>query len=105
MPLPLKKRQVASVEYIIKRMKSPVKEDSSYDHSEDVMMKKEGEQSDYEIAYNDCASEMVEAMHSKDAKTFKKCFMKMFSMLMDEYKDEEKLEKQAEIEHLKRGEG
>lgn len=110
MPLPLKDRKIGAVEYVIKRLKGSDSYDRMKEHNEhskggEYMAAREDAEKDYSTACKIAVNEMLEAVETKNAQLLEKSLKAIISMMLDVREDEDEMQKQAEIEHLKRGEG
>lgn len=109
MPLPLKDRKIASIEYIIKRMKGGDDYDSMKSHNSgegrEQLSMREKPESDYKTGMKMAVDEMLGAVERKDSESFEKGLRSFISMMIDSNEDDKELLKKDEIEHLKRGEG
>ena len=95
MPLPLKDRKIAAVEYVIKKLKGSDSYDKMKDHNEygssEKMVMREEPESDYKIGMKQAVNEMMTAIESKDAEAFEKGLRGYISMMLDSHEDEKEL--------------
>lgn len=111
MPLPIREKRAAAIEYIIKRIKGSDSYDNMKESNEsgnyEKMYMREKPESDYTIGYKTAANEIMNAMKSNDQEAFEKGLRGFISMMLDEREDELELQKKDEDEHEKRmrGEG
>jgi len=101
MPLPLKDRKVAAVEYVIKKIKGSDSYDKMKEYNESgegvekLMMRKKPE-ADYQIGMDQAVSEMMSAVKSNDSEAFKNGLKGFVSMMIEEYEAEESLAESQE---------
>ena len=80
MPLPIQKRKVASIEYIIKKLKGSDSYDNMKRHNEEgsneKMYVRTEPESDYKTGMKMAVSEMMTAVESKDAEAFERWWEK-----------------------------
>lgn len=111
MPLPLKQRKVAAIEYIVKRIKGNDSYDKMKSDNEsgnyEKMYRREKPESDYKIGCKMAANEAMNAIKSNDSEAFERALRGFVSMLLDEREDEIEMMKRDEDDHEKkmRGEG
>lgn len=94
MPLPLKDRKIAAVEYVIKRMKGSDSYDRMKDHNEygsERMTLRENPEDDYKTGMKLAVDEMMGAVERKDAEAFEKGLRGFISMMIDAHEDEKEL--------------
>jgi len=77
MPLPLKDRKIAAVEYVIKRMKGSDSYDKMKDENEngsERLMMREKPEEDYKTGMRIAVEEMMTAVKSNDSSAFEKVY-------------------------------